>query len=586
MTADSYQFTDQQNSGFRQIACKSEDGNMQSDITIPSLTLIPHVQSFLDGDLVLDNVRMMKPVFNIHISANAAPHHQKTGLPKIMINELSIDQPEIVFSNEPEHGRSSFSWNGNKNRADFLHLSGIQNEKEQTNFSIERIGLHVSDFDFTGSGKKPFHSGNGQIAAQIREAGIKQTTDQPLEWKAVISQLSANDFRFDSMDKSGGNFFLNSAGIKELHINSSWIKDLQPFAVANPDFQLQNLNGHYINPEKSICWYHGNFDRKNNTFSLDSFTLRQELSQDSFMARQKFQADYINIKSGAISIASIDIAHFLKDRTIQIGSVKADNLFFTDFKDKKLPAQTGVIKPLPVNLISQIPMQFGIDSVILTNSYLRYTETVKNINNQGTIPVTRITASLGNIKNYNLAPGDSLRILITGYLMDSVWTRLKIKESYTDTAGGFLMTVRMKPANATVLNPVLIPLGSVKIEKGFLDTLSMSAVGREYISLGKMKMLYHNLKIRFLKDGDESKKSFWNSLLNFFANSFIIRNNNTSHTANVFFIRNRERSFINYIIKIALSGVSGSVGAKSNRKIMRNYKRELRLANLQPINFD
>ena len=148
------------------------------------------------------------------------------------------------------------------------------------------------------------------------------------------------------------------------------------------------------------------------------------------------------------------------------------------------------------------------------------------------------------------------------------------------------MTVRMKPASATVLNPVLIPLSSVKIVKGYLDTLSMSAVGREYISLGEMKMFYHDLKIRFLIDGDETKKSFGNSLLNFFANSFVIRNKNTSRTGKVFFIRNRERSSINYLIKIALSGISSSVGAKSNRKIMRNYKNELRHLKLPPINFD
>jgi hypothetical protein len=161
-----------------------------------------------------------------------------------------------------------------------------------------------------------------------------------------------------------------------------------------------------------------------------------------------------------------------------------------------------------------------------------------------------------------------------------------VKESYTDTLGGFLMTVRMKPADLTVLNPVLIPLASVKLESGFLDTLSLRAVGREYLSLGEMKMLYHDLKVRFLKNGDETKRTFLTGLISFIANSFVVKKNNTSRMGRVFFIRKRDRSAINYLIKIAMSGVAGSVGAKSNKKIMRRYRKELEKRNLPPIDFD
>jgi hypothetical protein len=131
----------------------------------------------------------------------------------------------------------------------------------------------------------------------------------------------------------------------------------------------------------------------------------------------------------------------------------------------------------------------------------------------------------------------------------------------------------------------MIPLSSLKIIKGYVDTISMSAVGREYQAIGKMKMFYHDLKIRILIDGDENKRKFSNSLLNFFANSFVIRNKNTSRTGDVFFVRNRDRSAINYIIKITLSGIASSVGVNKTRKILRNYKKQLRRSDLPPINF-
>jgi hypothetical protein len=127
---------------------------------------------------------------------------------------------------------------------------------------------------------------------------------------------------------------------------------------------------------------------------------------------------------------------------------------------------------------------------------------------------------------------------------------------------------------------------SVKIQSGMLDTVSMRAVANEHLAYGDMKMFYHDLKIKFLRNGDETKRTFITSLITFVANSFVIRNNNKSRTGKVFFLRDRERSAVSYLIKIAMSGIASSVGAKSNRKITRRYKKFIHLRNLPPVDYD
>jgi hypothetical protein len=114
----------------------------------------------------------------------------------------------------------------------------------------------------------------------------------------------------------------------------------------------------------------------------------------------------------------------------------------------------------------------------------------------------------------------------------------------------------------------------------------MRAIGREYLSWGEMLMYYHDLKVRLLKNGDETKKSFINGVISFLANSFVVKNKNSSRTGTVFFIRNRDRSAINYLIKIAMSGMASSAGVKKNKKMLRRYKKELEKRNLPPIDFD
>jgi hypothetical protein len=104
--------------------------------------------------------------------------------------------------------------------------------------------------------------------------------------------------------------------------------------------------------------------------------------------------------------------------------------------------------------------------------------------------------------------------------------------------------------------------------------MSMMVTGKEYYSEGEMKMYYHDLKIKILKGGKEDKRSFMSGLINFFANAFVVKNSNRSRTGVIFFERLRNKSTLNYLVKITLSGVSSSVGINKSKKLMRRYKKK------------
>ena len=133
---------------------------------------------------------------------------------------------------------------------------------------------------------------------------------------------------------------------------------------------------------------------------------------------------------------------------------------------------------------------------------------------------------------------------------------------------------------------MLGPLVSVQVESGFLDTISMHVVGREYVSIGEMQMYYRNLKIKLLTNGVGKKKQFLKSFVTFLANNFIIKKDNHSRTGVIFFERVRNKSTMNYLVKITISGIASSIGAKNNKKLVRKYKKELRKRNLPPLEYD
>ena len=57
----------------------------------------------------------------------------------------------------------------------------------------------------------------------------------------------------------------------------------------------------------------------------------------------------------------------------------------------------------------------------------------------------------------------------------------------------------------------------------------------------------------------------------------------SSRTGVVYFPRIREKSIFNFLIKTTMSGVASSVGAKNNKKYLKQYRREREKYNLPPI---
>jgi hypothetical protein len=113
----------------------------------------------------------------------------------------------------------------------------------------------------------------------------------------------------------------------------------------------------------------------------------------------------------------------------------------------------------------------------------------------------------------------------------------------------------------------------------------MRVVGHNELALGEMKMYYRNLKVRLLKNGKE-EKGFFAGIKTFIANNFIIRKNNNNRIGTVYFPRLQDRSFLNYYVKTLVSGIATSIGAKSNKRMLKKYKRDLEERQLPPIDLD
>ena len=580
LTADKFSLADNATSSLTNFQFKQAKDTDSVDVKASAIVFTPDVNSILKGASQIKNAKISEPVIKLRFTEKK-DSSREASLPEIFVDQLEMEHPIFSLESSASKGLQKIYWDGTKSN---ISLKNFTSKGIDNRISIGSLNTTLSDFSITNALNKTITSKEGSLKIQLSNMVVN--SGKKLFWSATVNQVDAKNFTADSIGKKAANVSVYQGVLKNLQLGSAINGDLKEIIKKNPSFTLSNISGQVIDERNNWQWHDLSFSKAAKSFSLDSFSFHPVKSRDEFVAASKWQTDYITLKTGKVLVSKFDLDQYLEDSVFRSGNITIDDPYFTSYRDKRPPFNAGIIKPLAAKLIQKIPFKVSIDTILVSNGTAVYTELNDKTNETAVIPVTRMNGDIFPIKNFDLTPADSFRIRLNGYLLDTAWIRLRTRESYLDTLSGFLITVRMQPQSMLYLNQILPALSSIKLQSGYLDTLTMRAIGHEHLSLGEMRMYYHDLKVQFLKNGKEEKKRFLQGLMTFIANSFIVKNENKKRVGVVYFPRSRDRSFINYYIKIVMSGVASSVGAKKNKRLMKRYNKQLKIRQLPAIDLD
>ncbi len=548
---------------------------------VPRLSFIPHIQSLIEGKINAGDISFLRPVINIH-SGNSKEVTPAAFFPEGKTDKIVIREPVINYSHQQDGRVTRWNWDGRHSSNNSIVLMDVITDS--ASLSARQLYLSVQNFSMENALGRSFKTGKGEVTGLLQDFSLTKKQGEPVFWQGSVASLEGNNLVADSIGKNDGTLQLQSVALKDFSINSNTIKNLPALVKQNKEFRLQEFNGQYSTSTDRFEWFNVSFDKKGHRLLLDSFRYRPVQEQEEFVKTRKYQSDYIRVNTGAVMIGPFDIEKFISDTVVTAGVVSVDDIVFTDFRDNRLPFKQGVIKPLITERVKSIPFKINVDSILLRDTRVAYTETEPKMGRPATVNVSSLDLNFFPVRNYGLREKDSLTIIATGRLMDSAWVSLKVKESYADTLSGFLLTAKISRSDMRILNPVLETLANVKLRSGFLDSLHMRVNGDEYMAWGEMEMNYSDLNIQLLTRPGKDKPA--GKFLNFLVNTFVIRNKNKGKTEEVFFIRLRDRSSMNYLIKILLSGVNSSIGTKGTKKNLRSWKKQVQRRNLPPFDYD
>ena len=580
LNIDNVQVADHHLSILNNVAIKKMDERDSLDIRIPQLEFEPDINAFIDGTINTANVRIVRPNIQLNITrtGNEKSLENNVNLPKTSVSRLVIEQPTLRLSSNNTKGLVTLNWDG---RVDKIVLTDVEiAHNSPTRISSKNVELSLHNFLYTGAGGKKFDAKDGKLNVQLNDVELQQTETNAWDWKGVVTRLDARNFIIDSLGKKCATLTLSTARLNDFSVVSTSLLNMRELIASNTRFRLGEFTGSYNDGKNHYSWYNTNYDKYTRMLSADSFAYQPVKDQQSFINESPWQSDYITAKTGAISFGPFDIEKYIRDTVMDMGVLNVDDGRLTVFRDKRLPRKPGIVRPLPSEQLKEIPLHLQIDTMNVNNSHVDYEEFNEKTNEAGKITVADLNGRITRVRNHNLHHSDSLHLVASAFIADSIFTKLNVKQSYTDSLGGFLMTVQMGRANLALINPVLRALASAELKSGRLDTLSMRVVGREELAFGEIKMSYHNLKVLVLKKGGR-KRPLLSGIQNFFANT-LIKNESNEKGSRIFIRRQKDRSAINYLVKITLNGITNTITGKKSKKAYRKNKKEIAKKPLPP----
>lgn len=575
---EAFDITDKDSSLFTN-ACIEQRGTGSSFVAaMPLVKFIPDIQEVMKGTYRFDNITIDKPVIAFTGKSDSTTKGAVKKLEDFSVGSLILENPAVYFEKDNPVANRHIQWYGSMNNSaqNKWQFSNIISSKQARSINIDKIKVRGTDFFYSVTGGKHFSIADNTISAEAENIIVKADTDDTWNWSAKVNNLSIEKLD-NTVRKSKRGIVFEGVSGQDIFISSANSSSITVLLQDNPSFTIRNNSGHYIDSSNTVRWSNLVFDQKQRSLSVDSFLFKPILPRDSFINSHPFQSDYITISTGKMTLLNTDLSYYISDSIIKAGTLIAEHPVITAYRDNLSKTfDPGHMKPLPTELVKKFPLFISLDSIYMLNGTVTYSQLEKTTGMVGVVPLTDLNARLSLVRNYDLKATDSMELNATAKLVNDISVKLVAKESYEDPLGGIRLLLNTGGTDLKKINSMLIPLISVKIKSGYADTVSMDASANEYLAFGQMNMRYKNLKIAILNKGNENTKGFKTWLINFAANTLLVKNKNTGRKGIVYFERNRDRSFFNYLVKMFFRGMANSVGLKIDKKKIKKHQRELK----------
>jgi hypothetical protein len=318
-----------------------------------------------------------------------------------------------------------------------------------------------------------------------------------------------------------------------------------------------------------------------------------------FSRRFKFLKPRYTFNIEDLQLNKVDYELLNTDRRISASSLSLNKANLSIFLNRQFPdsiRNKGV--NFPQLALQRFKLNTTVDSVLLQNSRVDYSEYNPNSLRKGKVTFSQINGTITNVTNdsISLIKNKYSDVKLTSLLMDRGRLDVTMKFNLNDSGGAFAFDGRLGNIDAAMLNSAIRPLSLIEVKSGFIDKMIFKGTGSLKGVRGKLTCYYKDLKIALLEMTGETIRLKRKGIASIFANILIIKDDNPSpgapvRTSNFIFNRPQHSSFFNMIWKGFAQALLETIGFDSrtqneikvrlrkmeNERIARDGRRDDRL---------
>lgn len=347
-------------------------------------------------------------------------------------------------------------------------------------------------------------------------------------------------------------------------------------------FEVSGLKDLLRNENNDLSIDRIRLSTKEQSVVMEGIRMEPAISKLEYGWKIGYQTDWIKLNVNSIAFNGLDFNTLANQGRLQITEIFIDSLDVKIFRDKHVPFPADQVRYMPQKMIAELSIPVSVEGVILNQANIFYEELDAESVIPGFIEIKNLTAGIHNITNDSarLAEDHIMQVAANGDLMGTGNMQVDFEFDLTDPDYKHRYLGVLSEMDLATLNKILEPNIRIHIKSGQVSKMNFNVEGDEYYTTGIMEMMYRDLHVNLIGKKKGTTSAMGPALGSFFANTFIINRNNPRflfvRKGDIYWERDTTKSFFNYLAKTTLSGVVTSIGAKNNKKEIRQANKVAR----------
>ncbi|MCH4821966.1 hypothetical protein ML462_02170 [Gramella lutea] len=371
--------------------------------------------------------------------------------------------------------------------------------------------------------------------------------------KVLVKRVSVEQgsFQIFENDSSEHRLFtkINSINLEQVRINSETLKESIPF---NYELILLKADSLFYDLDKQHELAVGDLEIDNNKVKITEFQIIPKYSRAGHQETIKVEKDRYELAIDSILMNDLNWGVQNDSLKFENPVTRIKNADFRIYRSKLPPDDTG-FKPMYSEMIRKMPILLELDSIQISNSYIKYEEQVQADRVPGMVEFSNLNISMSNLTNIGLDRNDfpKTRVKANTDFMKTSPLEIDWEFDISNREDRFQITGSLGALAASEMNRFLKAGMNVEAS-GEISSMYFNFYGNANQAQGEMRLDYNDFKVEVLRKDREKKNKIISALAN-----LIVRNdteNRKVHYKEIKYTRDETRSFWNYLWNLIKNG--------------------------------